>query len=781
MRLPLGFAVHPMAQAPLDVGAVPCLTVGWQPSCGSDAVPAAPGEPVKAGEPPLIPGAKLIRCKTCKAYINPFVQWQNCGRRWGCSLCGTASGVPSMYFATTVGGRRVDEASRPELTHGAVEYLIREVPGAGKSLPLGGSGHGGRHSQPQKQPQQRTVQILGSSATTTPTPPSVLFLIEASRAAVDSGLTQAAAAAVSEAVSSHKAALSKMRMSLMTFDSSLQFFQLAQLRPLAREAGMAAAAAAPQPRAVVLSDIDEVYLPLPMCAMEDSTQDREALLAALDALPAMAHASAAAGSCVGVALKAAMQAFGPNGGKIVAFVTGPPSLGEFANPRGCLAAAESAAAREAAARRAGPEAPLTKLATALAEAKVCVDLFVASPHGQFADVAGLSPLTRLTGGDLHFLPAFAAERDGPRLRSAIARTMLRRQGRSAELRLRVSRGWRVTKVHGHFLHKRVNHLLLANCHEDQAFLVSVEHEDVPPPSKDKRASSFQQGSTERPMVMQAALSFTDDDGLRRVRVYTWAAASCARTVAEALPSLDCPVAAALLAARAMDDGDATDLPTARTRLQTECQQISLACGTANQEVLSGVISSALGLLKSAALRVSVGDVRHDLRASIWCRLEALPLDQFEVFLQPRLLPVLATAATASQGDEELRWLPRSLPLSAASLSSGEVYFLDDGERLSAWIGRDVPLDTWALWQLLTGACAHHPGPWAEASASVARALTSGQRYGAVLQLGALVRQGEAGEDAFLRRLTQDPGPGNMPSLAQWARSLRLPTAPPCLT
>lgn len=40
----------------------------------------------------------VVRCRHCRTYINPFVQWVDNGRRWRCNLCGVANDVPSSYF-----------------------------------------------------------------------------------------------------------------------------------------------------------------------------------------------------------------------------------------------------------------------------------------------------------------------------------------------------------------------------------------------------------------------------------------------------------------------------------------------------------------------------------------------------------------------------------------------------------------------------------------------------------------------------------------------------------
>ena len=40
----------------------------------------------------------IVRCKKCRAYVNPFVAWVNNGRQWRCNVCGFSNDVPNSYF-----------------------------------------------------------------------------------------------------------------------------------------------------------------------------------------------------------------------------------------------------------------------------------------------------------------------------------------------------------------------------------------------------------------------------------------------------------------------------------------------------------------------------------------------------------------------------------------------------------------------------------------------------------------------------------------------------------
>ena len=65
-----------------------------------------------------------LRCRRCKAYINPFVKFVDGGRKFICNLCNVDTEVPAEYFCNLDHtGRRADTAQRAELSRGSFELL----------------------------------------------------------------------------------------------------------------------------------------------------------------------------------------------------------------------------------------------------------------------------------------------------------------------------------------------------------------------------------------------------------------------------------------------------------------------------------------------------------------------------------------------------------------------------------------------------------------------------------------------------------------------------------
>ena len=68
-----------------------------------------------------------IRCSSCKAYMNPHMQFLDRGRKFKCCFCGALTPTPVDYICNTgVDGRRHDANDRPELCRGTVDFIASQ-------------------------------------------------------------------------------------------------------------------------------------------------------------------------------------------------------------------------------------------------------------------------------------------------------------------------------------------------------------------------------------------------------------------------------------------------------------------------------------------------------------------------------------------------------------------------------------------------------------------------------------------------------------------------------
>ncbi len=64
----------------------------------------------------------IVRCKDCRAYINPFVKFIDLGQRWVCNFCKDINTTEGYYYSPAdTNGIRSDIAERPELLYGSVD------------------------------------------------------------------------------------------------------------------------------------------------------------------------------------------------------------------------------------------------------------------------------------------------------------------------------------------------------------------------------------------------------------------------------------------------------------------------------------------------------------------------------------------------------------------------------------------------------------------------------------------------------------------------------------
>merc|ERR1719263_1496176 len=95
---------------------------------------------------------------------------------------------------------------------------------------------------------------------------------------------------------------------------------------------------------------------------------------------------------------------------------------------------------------------------------------------------------------------------GEKLSRELQHNLTREQGWEAVMRVRVSRGLRVSAFHGHFFIRGTDLLALPNVDEDKTFAVEIGHEE----------NALNSPSC----CMQAALLYTTSSGERRIRVHT---------------------------------------------------------------------------------------------------------------------------------------------------------------------------------------------------------------------------------------------------------------------
>lgn len=672
-------------------------------------------DPLNKDGPPVtlvdFGSAGIVRCRKCRTYINPFVVWTDGGRRFRCNLCGTTNEVPVDYFCTLgPDGRRRDHNERPELSQGSVEYVAS---------------------------QEYMVRA--------PMPPVYFFMIDVSAPAVASG-------SVESIIQTIKGALDNLpgdtrtQVGFITFDNSLQFYNLSPKLQA--------------PQMLVVTDLEgEPFLPIPTeDLIVNLAEARHVVDAFLETLPTIIAKNQSADSALGSALQAVHMAMSHLGGKLLVFQTTMPNVGA-ARLKNRDNATLYGTDREHTLRN--PEDPFfKKMAAECSRVQICVDVFSLSPS--YTDLASLSTLCKYTGGQIYYYPGFQSQRDSIKLNKDLTHNLTRETGWEAVMRIRCSKGLRISSFHGHFFIRSTDLLALPAVDGDKAYAVQISHEENIVASSEA--------------YLQCALLYTSSSGERRIRVHTMKA-PVVSDLGEMYKTADGPATAALLSRLAVEKGLSSRLEDARqavnARVLAVLKEYKSLYGINHRmpnklvlpEGLKMVPLYALALTKSKALRGGAKDVGVDERSVVGYQMMAMGVAETLRYLYPTMYALHDMPDNCGNTNTEgVVVMPTPVALATEVLDHRGVYLLDDGRIFICWVGRGVPAE---ILEGLFGAAgvsdvlSLEPQQDSEISKSANRLLAALRSKRELHQQCFVVRQGEPMETHWLPYLVEDRTQGAM--------------------
>ncbi|KAF9346231.1 COPII subunit [Mortierella sp. AD094] len=595
-----------------------------------------PYRSVKEGDEPVpvVSDSIIARCRRCRTYINPFVKFVEGGQRWKCNMCFTLNEVPSSFDYDSQTQQPVDRWQRKELNHAVVEYIA---------------------------PAEYMVRP--------PQPLVYLFLIDVSYPAIQCGMVATAATTILESLDRIPNDEGRTKIGIITVDSSIHFYNLNT--------------ASQEPQMLVVSDLEEPFLPQPQDLLCNLRECRPTLEALLNRMSDMFKDTQNVGNALGPALQAAYKMVSPIGGKILCLQASLPNL-----EAGALKAREDpkllGTAKESTLLQAASSFYKT-LAVECSKSQVCVDMFLFG--SQYTDVATLSCLPRYTGGSTFFYPAFTAAKSEDALKFAheLAEFVAQRIALEAVMRVRASKGLRMSAFYGNFFVRSTDLLSLPNVPRDQSYSIEVSYED----------------NLTIPIVcFQTALLHTSSSGERRIRVLTLAL-PVTNTLSDLFLSADQVAIATLLANKAVERGMNSKLDDARDALTNKCVDIlgvykthmtaSSSGATPNLQIsdnLKLLPLLILGMLKHVALRGG-SQIPTDLRSYAMHLFSTLPSQCLIPYIHPRFYSLHNMPENCGTiGDNGIE-MPMPMNLSSERLERGGLFMLEDSQNIFLWIGRDA--------------------------------------------------------------------------------------------
>ncbi|XP_068869429.1 protein transport protein Sec24B isoform X4 [Aphelocoma coerulescens] len=580
---------------------------------------------------PVITSSTIVRCRSCRTYINPFVSFID-QRRWKCNLCYRVNDVPEEFMYNPLTRSYGEPHKRPEVQNSTVEF------------------------------------IASSDYMLRPPQPAVyLFVLDVSHNAVEAGYLTIVCQSLLENLDKLPGD-SRTRIGFITFDSTVQFYNLQE--------GLS------QPQMLIVSDIDDIFLPTPDSLLVNLHESKELIKDLLNALPNMFTNTRETHSALGPALQAAFKLMSPTGGRISVFQTQLPSLGA-----GLLHSREDPNQRSSTkvVQHLGPATDFyKKLALDCSGQQTAVDLFLLS--SQYSDLASLACMSKYSAGCIYYYPSFHRTHNpaqAEKLQKDLKRYLTRKIGFEAVMRIRCTKGLSIHTFHGNFFVRSTDLLSLANVNPDAGFAVQM---------------SIEESLTDTSLVcFQTALLYTSSKGERRIRVHTLCL-PVVSSLSDVYAGADVQAVVCLLANMAVDRSVSSSLADARDALvNAVVDSLAAYMSTASNLQQSMLIAPTslklfplyiLALLKQKAFRTGTS-TRLDDRVYAMCQMKSQPLVHLMKMIHPNLYRIdKLTDETTIHVNDRVVPQPPLQKLSAEKLTREGAFLMDCGSVFYLWIGKN---------------------------------------------------------------------------------------------
>ncbi|XP_062902356.1 protein transport protein Sec24B-like isoform X3 [Mobula hypostoma] len=579
---------------------------------------------------PVITSSTIVRCRTCRTYINPFVSFLD-QRRWKCNLCYRVNDVPEEFMYNP-------------LTHS----------------------YGEPHKRPEVQ--TATVEFIASSdyMLRPPQPAVYLFVFDVSHNAVESGYLNICCQSLLENFDKLPGD-SRTRIGFITFDSTVHFFNLQE--------GLA------QPQMLIVSEIEDIFIPTPDSLLVNLHENGELVKDLLKVLPTIFTSTRETHSALGPALQAAFKLMSPTGGRISVFQTQLPSVGvgrlfsrEDPNQRSTIKGVQHL----------GPATDFyKKFALDCSSQQVAVDLFLLS--GQYSDLASLACMSKYSAGSVFYYPSFHHVHNpaqAEKFQKDLKRYLVRKIGFEAVMRIRCTKGLSIHTFHGNFFVRSTDLLSLANINPDSGFAVQMSIDESLAGSSVvcfQAALLYTSSKGERrirvhtlclPVVSSVAEVYSGAD----VQAITCLLATMA---------VDRSVSSSLSDARdALINAVVDTLSAYRSTVSNLQQSVLVAPNSLRLFALY-----ILALLKQQAFKTG-SSIRLDERVFAMCDMKTRPLVHLMLMIHPHLYRIdnLSDEGSITVGDKTIPQ-PPIMQLSAERLIKEGAFLMDCCSVIYLWIGK----------------------------------------------------------------------------------------------
>ncbi|KAJ8008271.1 hypothetical protein DPEC_G00103070 [Dallia pectoralis] len=576
-----------------------------------------------------------IRCNRCKAYMCPYMQFIDGGRRFQCGFCSCVNEVPAFYFQHLDHmGRRVDFYERPELSLGSYEFVA-------------------------------TLDYCKNNKPASP--PAYIFMIDVSYANIKSGLVRLVCDELKTLLGNlpreEGAESSTVKVGFVTYNKILHFYNVNS--------------ALAQPQMMVVSDMAETFVPLLDGFLVNFHESRSVINNLLEQIPDMFADSNESETVFAPVIQAGVEALkaAECSGKLFIFHSSIPT----AEAPGKLKNRDDKKLINTEKEKTlfQPQKGLYEQLSKDCVSQGCsVDLFIFP--SQYVDMATMGDVSSHTGGSVYKYSNFQMELDGEHFLSDLRKDVKKAIGFDAIMRVRTSTGFRATDFFGAVHMNNTTDVEMAAMDCDKAVTVEFKHDD---------ALSEETGA-----LMQCALLYTTVGGQRRLRIHNLSL-NCSSQLSELYKSCETDALINFFSKSAYRAMLNQPLKAVREILVNQTAHM-LACyrkncaspSAASQLILPDAMKVfpvyMNSLMKTAPL-VGSAELCTDDRAHQRLSVMAMGVEETQLLLYPRLVPLHNMDGT---GDT----LPAPVRCSEERLAEAGMFLLENGHFLFLWLGPACP-------------------------------------------------------------------------------------------
>uniref|UniRef100_A0A674DP36 SEC24 homolog D, COPII coat complex component n=1 Tax=Salmo trutta TaxID=8032 RepID=A0A674DP36_SALTR len=574
-----------------------------------------------------------IRCNRCKAYMCPYMQFIDGGRRYQCGFCNCVNDVPAFYFQHLDHmGRRVDLYKRPELSLGSYEF-------------------------------EATLDYCKNNKPASP--PAYIFMIDVSYANIKSGLVRLICEELKTLLDNlpreDGAESSTVKVGFVTYNKILHFYNVKS--------------ALAQPQMMVVSDTAEMFVPLLDGFLVNFQESRAVINNLLDQIPDMFADTNESETVFAPVIQAGVEALktAECSGKLFIFHSSIPT----AEAPGKLKNRDDKKLINTEKEKTlfQPQKGVYEQLSQDCVSQGCsVDLFLFP--SQYVDLATMGDVPTHTGGSIFKYSNF--QMDGQHFLSELRKDVKKAIGFDAIMRVRTSTGFRATNFFGAIHMNNTTDVEMAAVDCDKAVTVEFKHDD--------------KLSEETGALMQCALLYTTVSGQRRLRIHNLSL-NCSAQLSELYKSCETDALINFFAKSAYRAMLNQPLKTVREILVNQTAHM-LACyrkncaspSAASQLILPDamkVFPVYLNSLMKTGPLVGSAELSTDDRAHQRLITMAMGVEDTQLLLYPRLVP-LHNMDVASDV------VPAPVRCSEERLTDAGMFLLENGRSLFLWLGQACP-------------------------------------------------------------------------------------------